>query len=102
FATVKTLQLRIPTYGMRSRLTPEKAQQRIALFTQPPEPLSSATGVFPRNQPHITSQGLAVCESRGISQEHLGRQCRDRSDPWMRHQQPCSGTCVSLLFDSLV
>jgi hypothetical protein len=38
---------------MRSRLTPEKAQQRIALFTQPPEPLSPSTGVFPRNQPHI-------------------------------------------------
>src|SRR6202521_2346173 len=32
FAAVKALQLRIPPYGVRSRLTPEKPQQRIALF----------------------------------------------------------------------
>src|SRR5208282_2304025 len=102
FATVKTLQLRIATYRMRSRLTPEKAQQRIALFTQPTESLSSATGVFPRNQPHVTSQGLAVCESCGIAQKHFGRQRRDRPHSRMGHQQPCSGTRVGLLLDSLV
>jgi hypothetical protein len=32
---VKTFQLRIPAYRVRPRLTPEKPQQRITLFTQP-------------------------------------------------------------------
>jgi hypothetical protein len=39
FASVKTLQLRIPAYSVCRRLTPEKPQQRIALFAQPAEPL---------------------------------------------------------------
>src|SRR6266436_838757 len=66
FAAVETLQLRIPAYGVRPRLTPEKPQQRITLFTQPTEPLPPSTGIFTWNHSHITSQGLAVCESGGI------------------------------------
>src|SRR6266436_5006354 len=58
FAAVETLQLRIPAYRVHRRLTPEKPQQRIALFTQPTEPLPLSTGVFTRNHPHITSQAL--------------------------------------------
>src|SRR3984957_15871406 len=86
---------------MRSCLPPEKPQQRVTLFTQPTEPLSPSTGIFTRNHSYITRQGLAVCESCGIAQEHLGRQRRDRTHSGMGHQQPCSGTSASLLFDSL-
>src|SRR6267378_6250269 len=85
FAAVETLQLRIPAYRVYRRLTPEKPQQRIALFTQPTEPLPPSTGVFTRNHPHITSQGLAVRESCCLAQEHLGRQRRDRSHSRVSH-----------------
>src|SRR6266436_6854412 len=100
FAAVKTLQLRILACGMRSRLTPEKPQQRVTLFAQPTKPLSPSTGIFTWNHSHITSQGLAVCESGGIAQEDLGRQRCDRPYSGMGHQQPCSGTLASLLFYS--
>src|SRR6202166_2047032 len=73
FSAVKTLQLRILACGMRPGLTPEKPQQRVTLFTHPPEPLSPSTGIFTWNHPYITSQGFAVCESGGIAQKHLGR-----------------------------
>src|SRR5580704_5187734 len=102
FAAVKTLQLRILACGMRPRFTPEKPQQRVALFTQPPEPLSPSTRIFTWNHSHITSQGLAVCESGGIAQKHLGRQRGDRPHSGMAHQQPRSGTFAGLLLDSLV
>src|ERR1700686_3397609 len=102
FAPVKTLQLRILACSMRPRLTPQKPQQRVTLFTQPTEPLSPSTGIFTWNHPHITSQGLAVCESCGIAQEHLGRQSRDRPHSGMGHQQPRSRSFASLLLDSLV
>src|SRR6202049_3187407 len=102
FATVKALQLRILACSMRPRLTPEKPQQRITLFTQPTEPLPPSTGIFTWDHPYITSQGLAVCESCWIAQEHLGRQRCDRPHSGMGHQQPCSGTFAGLLFDSLV
>src|ERR1700693_268600 len=85
FPTVKTLQRRISAYRVCSRLTPEKAQQRIGLFTHPPEPLPSSTGIFSGDHPYITSQGLAVCESCWITQEHLGRQRRDRPHSGMGH-----------------
>src|ERR1700732_2220712 len=102
FPAVKTLQRRISADRVCSRLTPEKAQQRIALFAQPTEPLLSSTGVFPRDHPYITSQGLAVSESCWITQEHFGRQRRDRPHSGMGHQQPCAGSFASLLLDSLV
>src|SRR6266849_4739327 len=89
FAAVETLQLRIPAYRVCRRFTPEKPQ--------PP-----STGVFTRNHPHITSQGLAVSESCCIAQEYLGRQRRNRSHSRVSHQQPCSGTFQSLLLNSLV
>jgi hypothetical protein len=41
FPAVKTLQLRISAYRVCSRLTPEKAQQRMALFTQPTDAISA-------------------------------------------------------------
>jgi hypothetical protein len=50
FAAVESLQLRC---GMRSRLTPEKPQQRVTLFAQPTEPLSPSTGIFTWNHSHI-------------------------------------------------
>jgi len=102
FAAVETLQLRIPAYRVCRRFTPEKPQQRIALFAHTTQPLPPSTGVFTRNHPHITSQGLAVSESCCIAQEYLGCQRRDRSHSRVSHQQPCSGTFASLLLDSLV
>src|SRR5580704_12747600 len=93
---------RISAYRLCSRLTPEKTQQRIALFTQPTEPLPSSTGVFSGDHPYITSQGLAVCESCWIAQKYLGRQRRDRPHSGMGHQQPCTGSFARLLLHSLV
>ena len=49
------------------RLTPEKTQQRVTLFTQPTEPLPPATRIFTWNQSHITSQGLACLRNRAGS-----------------------------------
>src|SRR5258707_12281843 len=102
FAAVKTLQLRILAGGMRSRLTPEKPQQRVTLFAQPTEPLSRSTGIFTWNHSHITSQGLAVSESGGIAQEHLGRQRCDGPYSVVGHQQTRSSSSAGLLFYSLV
>src|SRR5580658_7938604 len=99
FAAVKTLQLWILACRVRPRLSPEKTQQRITLFTQTTEPLSSSTGIFTWNHSYITRQGLAVCESGGIPQEHLGRERGDRPDSGMAHQQPRSGTFAGLLLD---
>jgi hypothetical protein len=56
---------------VRPRFTPEKPQQRIALFRQPTEPLPPSAGIFPRDHPYITSQGLTVSKSCWISQEHV-------------------------------
>jgi hypothetical protein len=73
FAAVETLQLRIPAYLVYRRLTPEKPQQRIALFTQPTEPLPPSTGVFTRDNSHLTGYRLAISEPGGIAQKHLRR-----------------------------
>jgi hypothetical protein len=67
FAAVETLQLRIPAYRVYRRLTPEKPQQRIALFTQPTEPLPPSTGVFTRDNSHLTGYRLAISEPGGIA-----------------------------------
>src|SRR6267378_872051 len=73
FAAIETLQLRIPAYRVYRRLTPEKPQQRIALFTQPTEPLPPSTGVFTRDNSHQTGYRLAISEPGGIAQKHLRR-----------------------------
>src|ERR1700722_17683356 len=57
FATVKMFQLRIPAYRMDHCFTPEKSQQRIALFGQTTQSLSPSTGILAGDHPHITSQG---------------------------------------------
>jgi hypothetical protein len=95
-------QLRIPAHRMECCFTPEKAQQRIALFGQAPESLALPTGMFARDHPCITGQFLAACESRWITQEHFRRQRRDRSYSRVRHQQARSGSFPSLLLDSLI
>src|SRR5260370_26693062 len=69
FAAVESLQLRILSGGVRSRLTPEKPQQRGTLFAQPTPPLSRATGIFALNHPYRTIQGPAVCGSGGLRQQ---------------------------------
>src|SRR5580700_4066877 len=103
-----------PICGGRNVATPDPGVPRVSpphpretattdcLVTQPTEPLPLSTGVFTRNHPHVTSQGLAVRESCCIAQEHLGRQRRDRSHSRVSHQQPRSRTFASLLLDSLV
>src|SRR5258708_17001062 len=53
FAAVETLQLRLPAYHVHRRLTPEKPQPLIALFTQPTQPLPLSPRLFPRNHPPI-------------------------------------------------
>ena len=50
FAAVETLQLRVPAYRVRRRLTPEKPQQRIALLSPPSfcrPPLEYSRGIIP-------------------------------------------------------
>jgi hypothetical protein len=82
FAAVETLEFRIAADCMRSRFSPEKPQQWTALFGDPTEPLLSSTGVFPRDDPHITGQGLAVGEAPRISQEHFRCKRRDWPQRW--------------------
>jgi hypothetical protein len=65
-------KLRIPAYRMDDRFTPEEAQERIALFGQATQSLSSSAGIFTWDHPYITRHGLAVCESTRIAQKHLG------------------------------
>jgi len=60
FAAVETLQFWIATHRMSTGFTPEKAQQRAALFGNSTESLSLPTGVFPRNEPDVTGQCLAI------------------------------------------
>src|ERR1700693_3721971 len=87
---------------MYRRLTPEKAQQWIALLGQSPQPLSSAAEVFPGNDPDVTGKSLTIAKPFRITQENIGRQCRDRSHAGMRHQQSRCSSPVGLLQDSLV
>src|SRR5215470_985983 len=58
FAAIETLQLGIAACRMCTGLTPEKPQQWTALFGYSAEPLLSATGVFPRDDPYITQRSL--------------------------------------------
>ena len=102
FATIETLQFRVSAYRVCRRLPPKKTQQRIALFAQATEPLPPSTGVFPRDNSHVTGHRLAASEPCWIPQEDVRRQRRDRPHSRVRHQQPCSGTMASLLLDSLV
>src|SRR5439155_25406494 len=53
---VKALQLGIATHRMHRRLTPQKAQERIALFAEPSESLPGAARVFTGDHPHVTRQ----------------------------------------------
>jgi len=62
-------------------LTPEKAQQRITLFAQASQLLSTAAGVFPGNDSDIACQRFAVAKPFRIAQKDIGRQRRDRSYP---------------------
>src|SRR5215469_12320036 len=41
---------------------PQEAQQRTALFGHSTEPLPCPAGVFPRDEPHVTGQRLAIDE----------------------------------------
>ena len=63
------------------RLTPEKPQQRITLFT-PTHPAAAALhfqNIHVESCTHITSQEPCChCESGGIAQEHFSRQRCDR------------------------
>src|SRR6202451_2528103 len=102
FAAKKPLHPRSLACRRPPRLSPEKPQQWITLFTQPTEPLSPSARIFTWNHYHITSQGFAVCESGRVSQEHIGRQRGDWPHSGMAHQQPCSGTLAGLLLASLV
>ena len=45
-ASIEALQLGIAPHGMQRGFAPEKTQQRVAVFTQPAEPLSRPTGVL--------------------------------------------------------
>src|ERR1700751_310358 len=99
FAAVETLQLRIATHRMSTRFTPQEAQQRTALFGHSTESLSLSAGVFPRNEPHITAQGLAVCEALRIPQENVGGQRPHRPHSGVGHQQSGSATLLGLLRD---
>src|SRR5580658_6560106 len=94
--------VRIPAHRVCRGLTPEKAQQRIALLAQTSQPLSPAAGVFPGNDPDIAGQSLAVAKPFRIAQKHIGRQGRDGSHTGMSHQQPCRGSLVCLLQNLLV
>src|SRR4030095_2437746 len=86
---------------MCTGLTPEKPQQGTALFGHSAEPLMLSTGVFPRDDAHITGQRLTISETLRIAQEYFGRQCRHRPHSGMGHQPSCSGTISSLLGDLL-
>src|SRR5215471_6573810 len=86
---------------MRTGLTPEKSQQWASLFGYSTKPLVLSTGIFPRDDPYITGQSLAIGKPPRIAQEYFGRQCRDRSHSGMRHQQLCPRTMFSLLSNSL-
>ena len=66
-APVKALQLGIPTDGVHAGLTPEKTQQRIALLTQPTEPLPATAGIFAGDHPHVAHHRFAVGEARRVA-----------------------------------
>jgi hypothetical protein len=55
---------------MCRRLTPQKAQQRMALLGQSSQPLSPSAGVFPRNDPDVAGESLAVAKPFWIAQEN--------------------------------
>src|SRR5215831_14137556 len=84
-------------YRVTTRLIPQKAQQRTALFGYFTEPLSPSTGAFPRDESYITGQSFAIREPPWITQEYLGRQPRHGPHSGMRHEQLRVGTLVSLL-----
>src|SRR6266852_5123546 len=52
-ASVEALQVGIPSHGVYGGLAPEKAQEWIALFAQPTEPLPTSAGIFAGDHPHV-------------------------------------------------
>jgi len=66
-ATIETFQLGITAYRVSTRLIPQKAQQRTALFRYFTEPLSPSAGAFPRDKPYITGQCFAIREPPRIT-----------------------------------
>jgi hypothetical protein len=75
--TVKASQRGITTRRMHRGLTPQKAQERIALLAQPTESLPGTARVFAGDHPHVTRQRFTVHKSRRLAQKHLGRGRRD-------------------------
>src|SRR6266540_265733 len=97
-ATIESFQLWVFSYGMQRRFGPQIAQQRIALLGQGPQPLSLAAAVLAWDHPDIASNLLGSGKAAGISQKHLGRQCRDRPHTRMRQQSSRLRSLARLLF----
>ena len=102
FAWVETLQFRIAAYRMGTSFTPEKPQQRTALFCHTTEPLPFSTGIFPRDEPHASAvigptPGCDRCIP-GRSKAVRGRQGTGQ----LRQQQPRSESIPSLRIKDLM
>src|SRR3989454_1285542 len=93
--SIETLQVRIPSHGMRRRLAPEKSQERIPLFAERAESLPCAARILAGNHTDVARECFPVEKSCGIADEDLGRQRGDGPNAWMGHEQHRSSTLVS-------
>src|SRR5260221_11290204 len=100
--TIETLELGIASHSMRGRLAPEKPQDRIALFAEPPESLPCAARVLARDHTDVARECLSDEKPRGVADEDFRRQRRDGADARMGHQQRRSSTLIRHVLDSVV
>jgi hypothetical protein len=61
------------SHRVDGRFTPKKSEERITLFTEPPEPLPIAARVFTRDHADVTGQCFPIGKTRGIAHKYFRR-----------------------------
>src|SRR5207244_2425577 len=97
--SIEALQVGIASDGMRGRLAPEKAEERVALFAERAQSLPCAARVLAGDHADVVRERLPVDKPRGIADEHFGRQRRDGPTPgWVMSNVArgrSSATCLT-------
>jgi len=77
---VPLFPLRVFPYGTVSCFHQQEAQQRIALLTDVPQPLTAGTGVLARNEPQVAADLLAATKTFRCPDDQNESQGRDRTN----------------------
>jgi hypothetical protein len=90
--------LRLTAHRDLRRFHQQKPEEHVALFADVSQPAPISARLLLRHQPDIAGQLLAAVETLRSSNHQLVRQCRQRADSGMRHQQPRYWTLLHFVF----